>query len=144
MVTAGKRSGKVQWEKFKDESVVTSYFEHFNAGEFEQAAHLFTPEGMLQPPFEEPVVSPTAIAQYLKSQAKGMQAFPKEVELDDASAPQLCQVVVRGQVTAVVFKVNAAWIFELSPTGQIQHLRVKLLATMQELLNLRDPHAKPE
>ena len=118
------------------EPTVERYFESFNAGDFETTATLFAVDGQLQPPFEDPITGAEAIAAYLKAEAAGMQAYPKAIELEPPHE-QLRRVVIRGQVTAAVFKVNAAWIFDLNEANQIQWVRVKLLASMQELLSLR-------
>lgn len=112
------------------------YFQTFNEGNFDATAQLFAEQGTLLPPFEEPIVGPEAISHYLHEEAEGMQAFPKELEMTTAESGNRC-VIVRGQVTAIVFKVNCAWIFELNDQDEIEHVRVKLLASMQELLNLR-------
>ena len=118
------------------EPSVERYFESFNAGDFETTATLFAVDGQLQPPFEDPITGTAAIAAYLQAEAEGMQAYPKAIELEP-SADQRRRVIVRGQVTATVFKVNAAWIFDLNEANQIQWVRIKLLASMQELLSLR-------
>lgn len=120
----------------KAEPTVERYFESFNAGIFEETAALFADEGQLQPPFEDPITGGEAIAAYLNAEAEGMQAYPKELEVEPSTGP-LRRVIVRGQVTAIVFKVNTAWIFDLNEANQIQWVRVKLLASMQELLSLR-------
>jgi hypothetical protein len=118
------------------EKTLERYFQTFNEGQFADTAQLFAADGQLLPPFEEPIVGPEAIHRYLQQEAEGMQAFPKAVEiLADASRDR--GFIVRGQVTAIVFKVNCAWIFELTDQEQIASVRVKLLASMQELLNLR-------
>lgn len=119
------------------EPVLERYFQTFNNADFERTAALFAPDGQLQPPFEEPITGVEAIAQYLKAEAEGMQAYPQELE-PASHHDALRRVIVRGRVKAIVFKVNAAWIFDLNEGGQIHWLRVKLLASMQELLNLRE------
>jgi len=118
------------------EPVVERYFESFNAGDFEATAALFATDGQLQPPFETPIKGIEAIAAYLQAEAEGMQAYPKALETEPP-AESCRRVVVRGQVTAIMFKVNAAWVFDLNEADQIQRVRVKLLASMQELLGLR-------
>lgn len=118
------------------EPTVERYFESFNAGDFDTTAALFAADGQLQPPFESAIVGVDAIAQYLKAEAEGMQAYPQELAVEP-STDITRRVVVRGGVQAIVFKVNAAWIFDLNKNGEIQSVRVKLLASMQELLGLR-------
>jgi hypothetical protein len=124
----------------QQEATVDRYFQTFNEGNFDATASLFAVDGKLQPPFEEPIVGIEAIRAYLKQEAAGMRAFPHEHEAamvgDDRS-----QIVVRGQVSAIVFKVNCAWMFDLNAAGEIEYVRVKLLASMQELFNLRPDKA---
>lgn len=120
----------------QQEATVERYFLTFNEGNFDETATLFAESGELRPPFEDPIVGPEAIRDYLKQEAEGMQAYPKEIEVE-LKADDRRRITVRGQVTAIVFKVNCAWIFELDAAGAIAHVRVKLLASMQELLNLR-------
>lgn len=118
------------------EPTVERYFESFNAGDFDTTATLFTVEGQLQPPFESPIVGTDEIARYLKAEAEGMRAYPQELAVESATDATR-RVVVKGHVKALVFKVNAAWLFDLNPGGEIQSVRVQLLASMQELLSLR-------
>ena len=120
----------------QQEKTVEQYFHTFNEGAFDKTAQLFTAAGELRPPFEEPLVGYEAIRAYLKQEAEGMEAFPKELEIELGEGDRR-RIIVRGQVTAVVFKVNCAWIFELTPDGEIDWVRIKLLASMQELLDIR-------
>lgn len=121
----------------QDEAVIAAYFQSFNAGDFETTASLFSKTGQLVAPFEDPLVGQEAIAAYLNSEAEGMIAYPKAIEMVPES-PAHRRLVVRGQVSATVFKVNAAWIFDQNALGEFERVRVKLLASMQELLTLRE------
>jgi hypothetical protein len=47
------------------------------------------------------------------------------------------QIQVTGKVQTPVFGVNVSWIFILSPEQEILFTKIKLLASPQELLNLR-------
>ena len=117
-------------------AVVTRYFALFNLGEFEQVADLFAAEGSLYPFFESPVVGKVAIANYLSEEADGMKAKLSNSEaftLEDGSH----EINVRGKVTTLVFTVNVAWRFTLTPQNQIQSVRVDLLASLEELLKFR-------
>lgn len=118
------------------EPTVERYFESFNAGDFDATAALFTAEGQLQPPFESAIVGTDAIARYLKAEAEGMQAYPQKLAVESVTDVTR-RIVVKGHVKAIVFRVNAAWIFDLNARGEIQSVSVKLLASMQELLSLR-------
>ena len=119
-----------------DESVVWRYFQTMNAADYEGTAALFAPTGVMHPPFEEPIEGTEAIATYLKAEAKGMQLFPREGIAETLEEDQI-QVQVKGKVQTSLFGVNVAWIFILNPEREIIYTQIKLLASPQELLNLR-------
>jgi len=115
---------------------VADYIATFNRGEFEATAALFTPQGVLQPPFETSVVGRDAIATYLHREAQGMHIEPRQFTTATL-ADHEHQVTVKGRVTALVFRVNAAWIFHLTADDKIAQVEVRLLASLQELLSLQ-------
>jgi len=119
-----------------EEPVIQRYFQTMNAGEYEATAALFAPTGVMHPPFEEPIEGPDAIAIYLKAQAKGMQLFPREGIAETLEENQI-QIQVKGKVQTPLFGVNVAWIFILNLEWEIVYTKIKLLASPQELLNLR-------
>jgi hypothetical protein len=53
------------------------------------------------------------------------------------------QVQVFGKVKTPLFWVNVAWQFILNPNGEIAVVTVKLLASLQELLNFKNPSQNP-
>lgn len=118
------------------ESVVLCYFETMNAGDYDATASLFGDEGIMYPPFEEPIKGTAAIATYLKAEAKGMQLAPSKGSAETMEDDQT-QIQVIGKVQTPLFGVNVAWIFVLSSQGEILSARIKLLASPQELLSLR-------
>lgn len=118
------------------ESQIQSYFEGFNAGNFEAVSDLFAVEGVLQAPFESAIVGRPDILAYLQQEAAGMQANPQEMSCE-ALADGRRQVVVKGRVKAIVFTVNVAWTFLINQTQQLDRVEVKLLASMQELVKFR-------
>jgi hypothetical protein len=112
------------------------YFERLNAGDFQGTSALFAPAGQLNPPFEEPVVGSEAIAAYLEAEAQGMKLSPvkgsmKTLENGDR------EFSIRGSVQTPLFIVNVGWLFVLNPEGEILSVTVKLLASLEELVNLR-------
>ncbi|MCT7983200.1 nuclear transport factor 2 family protein [Laspinema sp. A4] len=115
---------------------IQQYFKGLNEGEFESVSELFAPEGELQPPFEEPVVGPEAIAAYLEAEAKGMKLYPRS-DFQESVEEGNQHFEIRGQVETAFFKVNVAWFFVLNPEAEILSVRVKLLASLKELVNLR-------
>jgi hypothetical protein len=115
---------------------VLRYFETMNAGDYEATAALFAPTGVMHPPFEQPIEGREAIATYLEAEAKGMQLFPTKGTVETLEDDRL-QVQVRGKVQTPLFSVNVAWIYILNLEREILYAKIKLLASPQELLNLR-------
>ncbi|PSN18547.1 nuclear transport factor 2 [filamentous cyanobacterium CCP5] len=128
---------------FHREPTIHRYFESFNRQEFTTTASLFAPDGALLAPFEDPVVGYAAILDYLQREAPGMEANPRGLETTadvDAEADDLKghrQIIVKGSVKAVVFNVNVAWTFQLDADDRIQRVRVKLLASLEDLIQFR-------
>ena len=115
---------------------VLRYFETLNAGDFEATANLFALDGVLHAPFEEPIMGSSSIATYLKTEARGMQLEPQQGVsqiLEDGNV----EVQVSGRVQTSAFRINVAWLFLLNSHQKILSVTVKLLASPQELLNLR-------
>jgi hypothetical protein len=115
---------------------VLRYFETLNAGDFEATANLFAEDGVLHAPFEEPIIGSSSIATYLKTEARGMQLEPQQGVseiLEDGNV----EVQVSGRVQTSAFGINVAWLFLLNPDQKLLSVTVKLLASPQELLNLR-------
>ena len=115
---------------------VLRYFESLNAGDFEATANLFAEDGVLHAPFEEPIMGSISIATYLKTEARGMQLEPQQGVseiLEDGNV----EVQVSGRVQTSAFGINVAWLFLLNSDQKILSVTVKLLASPQELLNLR-------
>ncbi|MEG4091575.1 nuclear transport factor 2 family protein [Microcoleus sp. Pol12B4] len=115
---------------------ILQYFETLNAGDFEATANLFADEGVLHAPFEDPIIGRIAIAIYLKKEARGMQLEPQKGVsqiLEDGKV----EVQVSGRVQTSAFGVNVGWLFLLNSDQKILSVTVKLLASPQELLNLR-------
>lgn len=119
---------------------VLRYFETLNAGDFEATANLFAEDGVLHAPFEEPIIGKSSIGTYLKTEARGMQLEPQQgisQVLEDGTV----EVQVSGRVQTSAFGINVGWLFLLNSHQEILSVTVKLLASPQELLNLR-PHHK--
>lgn len=120
-------------------TLIHQYFELFNAGRFQQVSQLFAEDGALYPPFEPPVSGPDAIKAYLCKEADGMVAEPLSFEVKSRDGDCL-KVAVLGKVTALVFHVKVAWEFDIASSQETQEIcavRVNLLASLGELLNLR-------
>ena len=119
------------------EVAISDYFATINQEQFTQTAALFTETGELNAPFEKPIIGRDAIAAYLSKEAKGMLLLPKTVT-SEPTADHSQQVKVVGKVKTPLFSVNVAWHFQLNSQAQITTARIKLLASPQELLGLRN------
>lgn len=118
------------------EPTVLRYFETLNAGELEATAALFAANGAMHPPFESAMVGPNAIAAYLKQEAQGMKLEPQQGVIQVLDNEQM-QVQVTGKVQTSWCGVNVSWLFVLSREHEILSATVKLLASPQELLNMK-------
>ncbi|HIK17241.1 MAG TPA: nuclear transport factor 2 family protein [Leptolyngbyaceae cyanobacterium M33_DOE_097] len=123
-------------------SVVLDYFRHLNTGDFAATAALFAEDGFLHPPFESPVIGRGAIATYLEREAQDLQLQPLRGHSEQL--PNGCtDFDIVGKVQTPWFSVNVAWQMILSPHDEIYVVRVKLLASLLELANLRDKRPTP-
>ncbi len=123
-----------------DEPAVLSYVEAMNADNFDAAVALFTPDGALQPPFQKPIVGHEAIARYMREEAQGLNMMPQQgISEDQADGSK--QLKVTGVVQTPWFGVNVgmniAWRFLINPQGKIFFVAIDMLASPEELLNLR-------
>ncbi|BAC87991.1 orange carotenoid protein N-terminal domain-containing protein [Gloeobacter violaceus] len=125
-----------------DDPTPLRYFEAMNSDNFEAAVALFEPEGALQPPFQKPIVGREAIAAYMREEAQGLTMKPIEgitEVLPDGSK----KLKVTGKVQTPWFGVNVAmniaWRFALNPKGEIFFVAIDMLASPEELVNLRPP-----
>jgi hypothetical protein len=115
---------------------IYEYYLRLNSGDSVGVAQLFSKDGLLHPPFEKVIFGREAIAQYLESEAKSIEAFPKigtVQPMDDGS--HLYQI--SGYVKASYFTVNVGWGVRLNSNKQIASVGIKLLAELQDLLALR-------
>nr|WP_250122588.1 nuclear transport factor 2 family protein [Chroococcidiopsis sp. CCMEE 29] len=115
---------------------IVSYFETLNAGDFEATSALFAADGAMHPPFESAIVGPAAIAAFLQQEAQGMKLEPRE-GIAQAIENEQTQVQVAGKVQTSLFGVNVSWLFTLNQQREITIAKIKLLASPQELLNIR-------
>jgi Orange carotenoid protein, N-terminal/Nuclear transport factor 2 (NTF2) domain len=118
---------------------VLSYIDNMNANDFEAAVDLFAPEGVLQPPFQKPIVGRESILAYMREECQGLKMMPEQgiVEsLEDGYTP----IKVTGKVQTPWFGssvgMNIAWRFLLDSKGQIFFVAIDLLASPKELLSL--------
>lgn len=118
------------------EPTIISYFETLNVGNFEACAALFAADGVMYPPFEEGLVGPEAIATYLHQEAQGMKLEPRQ-GVTQIVEDGCLDVQVTGKVQTSWCGVNISWFFLLNQQHAITKVKIKLLASPQELINLR-------
>ena len=116
--------------------VIHNYFLTLNENDFEEFAALFSPDGVLFPPFESAIAGRDAICQYLQTTGIEVKAFPQSGTVQpEENGIMVYQI--SGNVQTSYFKVNVIWIIELNPKEQIVSAKIKLLATLQDLLHLK-------
>lgn len=113
---------------------IQRYFDTINAKDFEQTAALFAEAGQLFPPFDKPIQGHEAIAQYLTKEASDMTFSPAQCA--PASSEENEAFLVKGKVKNSLFAVNVSWLFSLRASNEIDFVKVKLLAKLDELLKL--------
>lgn len=113
--------------------VVDRYFTRFNAADYGAIAALFEADGTLLAPFEAAIVGPACIQAYLQAEAVHMQAVPVAAEVEIGPNGDRT-VVVKGRVKALLFTVSVQWVFVLSRSEKIRSAEIKLLASLQELM----------
>jgi hypothetical protein len=127
-------------EKFQiegiSEPVILRYFQTLNAGNFDETVSLFASDGVMHPPFESGIVGQQAIAAYLKQEAQGIKAEPQQGISENLDNNQI-EFQVSGKAQTTWCGVNVMWLFVINQQRQIQFTKIKLLASPQELLNLR-------
>jgi hypothetical protein len=116
--------------------VILLYFKAINTESFIGASHLFSVNGVLQPPFEEAVIGREAIATYLEKEAKGFILQPERGSVQRLENNNT-EYQLTGKVQTPWFTVNVGWQFILTPSSAIALVKVNLLASLQELANLR-------
>jgi hypothetical protein len=115
---------------------IYEYYLRLNSSDSYGVAQLFSENGLLYPPFEKVICGREAIAQYLESEAKAIEAHPKfgtVQSLEDGS--NVYQI--RGHVKTSCFTVNVGWKIKLNYAKEITSVEVKLLAELQDLLALK-------
>lgn len=118
------------------EATILQYFATLNAGEFTATAALFADDGVMYPPFESAIVGTDAIATYLQQEAQGIKAVPRQ-GLEETLEDGQIQVQVSGKAQTSWCGVNVLWLFTLNQQRQITYTQIKLLASPQELMALR-------
>lgn len=119
------------------EPIINQYFETINQEDFLATAQLFAENGILIAPFESPIIGQKNIAEYLAAEAKGMKLIAQEV-IQQKTEEKLKLFKVQGKVKTSLFSVYVAWIFKLNQVSEIVEVKIKLLASLQELLTIKN------
>ncbi len=118
------------------EPTIQQYFQSLNAGDYEKTVSLFAENGVMHPPFESGIVGRDAIVSYLNKEAIDIKACPDE-GISETLEDNRTQTQVAGKVETPWFAVNVSWLFILNENLQILDVKIKVLASPQELLSLR-------
>lgn len=116
--------------------VIHDYFLTLNEYQFEEFAALFSPDGVLLPPFESAIAGRDAICQYLQTTGIEVKAFPQSGTIQPQNNG-LTIYQISGNVKTSYFTVNVVWIIELNAEQQIVSAKIKLLATLEDLLRFK-------
>ncbi|MEO0839774.1 MAG: ketosteroid isomerase family protein [Cyanobacteria bacterium J06643_5] len=119
-----------------NEPTIQHYFHSLNANDYEKTASLFAENGVMHPPFESGITGRDAILNYLNKEAIDIKAYPREC-VSEILEDNQTQIKVAGKVETPWFGVNVSWLFLLNENCQILDVKIKLLASPQELLSLR-------
>jgi hypothetical protein len=115
---------------------ICNYFLKLNENNFEEFAALFSPDGLLLPPFESAIVGRDAISKYLQTTGIEVKAFPQSGIIQPGN-DGITVYQISGNVKTSYFTVNVIWTIELNAEEQIVSAKIKLLATLQDLLHLK-------
>lgn len=118
------------------EPVILNYFTYLNSGDFKATADLFATQGILQPPFESPIVGREAITEYLNLEGKGLELLPKQ-GTSEITEDELTKIIITGKVKTSLFSINVSWDYILTSDQEIAFAEIKLLEALQELLHLK-------
>ncbi|WP_164928475.1 nuclear transport factor 2 family protein [Gloeobacter violaceus] len=112
-------------------TLIESYVDTFNRHDLTALGKLFHPQATLVAPINVQVKGREAIVDYVAFKAKGMS-----IEVENI-AVEADTVILGGRVRCPAFRVRAHWHFRIIQ-GSIARLHLRLVASMQELLPLKD------
>ena len=120
-----------------DESVIITYFQRLNAGDYAATVALFAENGVLSPPFGDPIVGRSAIATYLATEAVGIQLFPQVGERLAQTDDRLRRYRIVGGVQVALFVVKTAWEITLNQTSEVTSVTVQVLESLEKLIEFK-------
>lgn len=115
---------------------IHNYFLTLNENNFEEFAALFSLDGVLFPPFESAIVGRDAICQYLQNTGIEVKAFPQSGTVQPENNG-ITVYQISGNVKTSYFTVKVVWIIELNTEQQIVSAKIRLLATLEDLLRFK-------
>jgi hypothetical protein len=126
---------------------VSDYMENMNAFDFERVVALFTEDGALQPPFEKPIVGRENILAYTRDECYGLKLIPEQ-GVSKRVEEGFTQIKVTGKVKTPWFgdkvAIDLAWRFSLDRADRIFFVAIDVLASPEELLNLKSDKDESE
>ncbi len=120
---------------------IMAYFQTLNGEKYKITANLFTEDGVLYPPFEEPIQGREEISNYLESYSKGYEFTPEEITIECANFGNSKYKVI-GEMGNKILKVGVAWYFVLDKSGKIISLRMIIIASLDEFVHLSSSHTR--
>ncbi len=124
-----------------DEPTIHKYFAKLNSNDFTATAELFVEAGYLKPPFEKLIKGKKEIAEYFAKEAISMVFYPENGQIlsQDRERGILQDIKhieyqVQGKVQISLFTVKVQWLIQLNHAKEIIAVEVKLLASLNELL----------
>ncbi len=112
-------------------TLIESYIDAFNRHDLTNLGKLFHPQAVLVAPINVQVKGREAIVEHIACKARGMSIEPEAVAVEEDI------VTLSGQACCPAFRVRARWHFRIVH-GLIARLHLRLVASMQELLPLKD------
>jgi hypothetical protein len=119
-----------------ENTTIAHYFQALNREDFEAASNLFALNGVLHPPFHSEIVGKDAIACYLQQEAQGLCLSPTHYSFRPLDTGEV-EHTVMGKVQTSLLSVNASWHIVLDENDKISWVRIKLLASLADLLKVR-------
>jgi Nuclear transport factor 2 (NTF2) domain len=119
-----------------ENATIAQYFQALNDGEFGDVGELFALDGVLCPPFHSEITGKDAIVSYLQQEAEGLCISPTHYSFQPLDAGEI-EHIVMGKVQTSLLSVNASWQIVLDKDSKIRLVRIKLLASLADLLKVR-------
>ncbi|MBR8830778.1 MAG: hypothetical protein Cpurp_06205 [Chlorogloea purpurea SAG 13.99] len=114
---------------------IMAYFQTLNSGRYQQTADLFSTDGALYSPFENPAKGNRQIVNCLHNFAKGYEFVPERISIECANFSKSKYKII-GEMRNKNSKVGMGWFFLLDKLGKIISVNMIVLAGFEELLQI--------